>query len=282
MSASWVQPELVRPALQEALAGFGDDHPWERALTMQGLVSASGALSEALQWGRDSVALFRSVGDQMYAANTLFIMAQRVDLRRRRAMTRCTGGSPRAGHWPRQPAATATCFMQRLASAQLAWLRGDHDGAAELMAECLPTLRRLGDRRCAGRALFILGERAHETGQLARADELLQASVEAVALAGQSFVLVRALEALAAVRLAQGRPRSAAMLLGTAHTERQSASEHKRPLPPPEENLHRTLVQNLGAAAFDAAHREGKQLSPAEALRFAQLDGPDDSLPART
>src|SRR6266542_4772193 len=76
-TAVWVQPELVRPAQQEALAGCGDDHPWESAVTMQGLASASGALSEALQWGRDSVALFRSVGDQMYAANTLFIMAQR-------------------------------------------------------------------------------------------------------------------------------------------------------------------------------------------------------------
>src|SRR5262245_46474884 len=50
-SATWDQPKLVRPALLKALALFGDDHPWERALTMQGLASTSGALSEALQWG---------------------------------------------------------------------------------------------------------------------------------------------------------------------------------------------------------------------------------------
>jgi len=56
MTATWVEPTLVRPTLQEALAGFGDDHPWERALTVQGLASAAGPLSEALQCGRDSVA----------------------------------------------------------------------------------------------------------------------------------------------------------------------------------------------------------------------------------
>src|SRR5262249_15635864 len=145
--------------------------------------------------------------------------------------------------------------------AQLAWLRGEHDGAAELMAECLPTLRRLGDRRCAGRALYMLGEQAHEKRKLARAEELLRASVEAVAVAGPSVVRVRALEALAAVWSAQHRLRGAAVLLGAAHAARQSASEHMRPVPPPEEDLQRNLVQHLGDEAFDAAHREGERLS---------------------
>ena len=44
---------------------------------MQGLAQAAGELTEARHWGKASVALFRSVGDQMYAANALFIMAQR-------------------------------------------------------------------------------------------------------------------------------------------------------------------------------------------------------------
>src|SRR4029079_612285 len=71
--------------------------------------------------------------------------------------------------------------------AQLAWTRGEHDDAARLMRDCLPTLRRLGDQRCTGRALYILGTRAFEQRQLTRAEELLTASVEAIVLAGQSF-----------------------------------------------------------------------------------------------
>ncbi len=190
MSAIWVQPELVRPALQEALARFGDDHPWESALTMQGLASTSGALGEALQWGRDSVASFRSVGDQMYAANTLFIMAQS-SIYAGIADDEVYGWLAESRSLAEAAGSEGDMLHATVGFGQLAWERGDHDGAAELMEECLPTLRRLGDRRCAGRALYMLGKRAHEKRQLARAAELLRASVEAVALAGQSFVLVR-------------------------------------------------------------------------------------------
>jgi predicted ATPase/DNA-binding CsgD family transcriptional regulator len=277
-SATWVQPDLVRPALLEALTLFGEDNPWERASTMQGLASASGALSEALQWGRDSVALFRSVGDQMFAANTLFLMAQRsmyvgiadgeVEgwLTESRALAEAAGSEGDRLH--------ATVGF-----AQLAWVRGEHDRAADLMGECLPVLRRLGDRRCAGRALYMLGVRAHEQRELARAEELLSASIEAVEQAGQSFVLVWALEDLAAVLAAQHRSQGAAVLLGAARSARQSASEHMRPIPPADEEAQRAVMRDLGAAAFNAAHNEGARLSPAEAVRLAQLDETDGYRP---
>ena len=280
MSATWVRPELVQPALQAALSRFGDDHPWESALTMQGLASTSGVLSEALQWGRDSVGLFRTVGDQMFAANTLFLMAQR---------SMYAGVADDEVHgWLTESRALAEAagsdgdmLHATVGFGQLMWLRGDHDGAAEVMAQCLPTLRRLGDRRCAGRALYMLGERAHEKGQLARAEELLHAGVEDIALAGQTFELVRAIEALASVCQALRQPRRAAVLLGTAQTVRRAAIEHMRPFPPPEEDLHGILRQELGATVFDSAHREGELLSAAEALRLDRLDEPDDSIPAR-
>ncbi|HET6214756.1 MAG TPA: hypothetical protein VFE14_17955, partial [Micromonosporaceae bacterium] len=77
VSAIWVRPELVQPALHEALARFGPDQPWGAALTMQALANTATSLPDALHWARASVVLFRKVGDQMYAANSLFIMAQR-------------------------------------------------------------------------------------------------------------------------------------------------------------------------------------------------------------
>lgn len=280
MSATWVRPELVRPALQEALSRFGDDHPWGSALTMQGLASTSGVLSEALQWGRDSVALFRTVGDQTFAANTLFLMAQRsmyagvADDEVRGWLTESRALAEAAG-------SDGDMLHATVGFGQLMWLRGDHDGAAEVMAQCLPTLRRLGDRRCAGRALYMLGERAHEKGHLAQAEELLRAGVEDIALAGQSFELVRAVEALASVCQALRRPRNAAVLLGTAQSVRRAAMEHMRPFPPPEGDLYGILREELGAVGFDSALREGELLSAAEALRLDRLDEPDDSIPAR-
>jgi predicted ATPase/DNA-binding CsgD family transcriptional regulator len=267
-SATWVQHELVLPALHEALARFGDDHPWERTLTMHCLARASLDLTEALDWGRQSVALFRSCGDHLYAANTLFIMAQR-------AMYAGIAGDEVHG-WLTESRALAEAAGSEddqvhatVGFGLLAWLRGEHDHAAQLMQQCLPTLRRLGDQRCAGRALHILGERAHQQRQPARAEQLLRASVEAITLAGQSIVLISALEALAAVVYAQGRPQAAAMLLGTAHIARESASAHMRPSRPSNDELRRSLIQNLGAPAFDTAHAEGERLSPPQALQAA-------------
>jgi len=152
--------------------------------------------------------------------------------------------------------------------AQLAWLRGDHESAARLMQRWLPTLRRLGDRRCTGRALYLLGEHAREQRELPSAETLLRASIKAIAVAGQSFVLVRALEALAAVSAAQYRHRDAAALLGVADRVREAAGAHRRPIEPPEEQLRRSLVQALGAAAFDSAHREGERRSPTDVLHL--------------
>ena len=139
-------------------------------------------------------------------------------------------------------------------------------------AATMPALRRLGDQRCAGRALHIPGERANEQRQLASAEELLRGSVEAIVLAGQSIVLVSALEALAAVCCAQGRSRHAALLLGAAHTARKSASAHMRPARPPDEELRRSLARALGTAAFNAAYGEGKRLSPPQALQATSSD----------
>jgi hypothetical protein len=72
-----VRSELALPALHQALALFGDEHPWERARALQGLALATVELAEALRWARESLALFRRVGDHLRVANTLFVMATR-------------------------------------------------------------------------------------------------------------------------------------------------------------------------------------------------------------
>lgn len=271
VGAMWVRPELVLPALTEALARFGDGNPWGSALTMQTLAMASGDIGDALRWGRRSVELFRQVGDQMYAANTLFVMAQR-SMSAGVADDEVSGWLAESRDLADAAGSEQDQVHAKVGFAQLAWLRGDRDDAARLMEDCLPTLRRLGDQRCTGRALELLGERAYERGQLARAEELLRTSVEVIVLAGQSFVLVNALEALAAVCSAQNRYRSAVALLGTAHAVRRLASAHMRPIDPADSGLRGSLAKLLGPVAFDAAFAEGERMSPTEALRF--VSGP--------
>jgi predicted ATPase/DNA-binding CsgD family transcriptional regulator len=264
-SAIWVRPELGQPALHEALAGFGPGQRWEQAATMQALANGSASLAEVLRWARASVALFREVGDLMCVANSLFVMAQRsIDagiaddevhqwLTESQDLAEATGSEDDRAH-------------ASVGFAHLAWLRGEHDRAAELMRHTLPVLRRLGDERCTGRALRILGTYARESGQLAEAERLLTESVQATAQSGQAVVLVNALEALADTVCARGRPHAAAILLGTAHSARESASAHLRLIDPPDDRLRQRLIDTLGAAGFGDAYREGERASPSQVL----------------
>jgi predicted ATPase/DNA-binding CsgD family transcriptional regulator len=272
-SSIGVEPVLSRPALLQALALFGEDHPWERAETMQGLLvvstfsglGGSETLSEALQWGREGVLLFRSVGDQIEASATLYLMAQRC----------LTAGiaDDQVHGWLTEVQALAEAggndgeiVHSAVGFATFARVCGDHRRAAEIMESCLPTLRRLGDRRCTASALLMIGDHARMNGELDRAEQLLRNSVESVTLAASGKVLAQALEALAAVYLAQGRPRSAALVLGAAHSTRDN-------------ELRRSIIQALGDSAFDDAYDNGKTLPPIEALRLTPLDGSGSSTP---
>ena len=268
MAATYgVRSDLALPALHEALALFGDEHPWERARALQSLALATVEPAEALRWARESLALFRRVGDHMRVANALFVMAARsIDvgvasdevqrwLAESLALSEAAGSEHERAH-------------ALIGFGRLAWLRGDRDRAVQLLEECVPTMRRLGDQRCAGRGLQLLGERAREQQQFARADELLRGSVKAAGSAGEGTVVVDALEALAAVLSAEDRPREAAVLLGAADAQRGSASSSRRPPQPPDENLRRSLVRRLGRSAFDEARTEGRSLSPTKALRL--------------
>jgi len=270
-----VRSELALPALHQALALFGDEHPWERARALQGLVLATVELADALRWGRESLALFRQVGDPMRVANTLFVMATRsIDagvaddevqqwLAESLALSETAGSQHDRAH-------------AQLGFGRLAWLRGDRGRAVQLLEECVPIMRRLGDQRCTGRGLHLLGEHAREQQQFTRADELLRGSVEAAEPAGEGTVVVDALEALAAVLSAEDRPREAAVLVGAADAQRGSASSSRRPPQPPDENLRRSLMRALGRSAFEEARTEGRSLPPTEALRITSVR------PART
>jgi predicted ATPase/DNA-binding CsgD family transcriptional regulator/tetratricopeptide (TPR) repeat protein len=279
MAATYgVRSELALPALHEALALFGDEHPWERARALQGLALATAEpAAEALGWARESLALFRRVGDRIRVANTLFVMAARsIDvgvaddevqgwLTESLALSEAAGSDHERAH-------------ALLGFGRLAWLRGDRDYAVQLLEECVPIMRRPGDQRCTGRGLHLLGEQAREHQQLVRAEELLRGSVEAAEPAGEGTVVVDALEALAAVLSATDRPREAAVLIGAADAQRGSGSTSQRSPQAPDQNLRRSLIRGLGRTTFDETHTHGRSLSPTAALRLTTSASPTKNL----
>jgi tetratricopeptide (TPR) repeat protein len=274
MAATYgVQSELALPALHQALALFKDDHPWERARALQGLALATAEPAEALGWARESLALSRQVDDRTRVANTLFVMAARsldvgvADDEVQGWLTESLALSEAAGSDHERAHAL-------LGFGRLAWLRGDRDRAVQLLEECVPIMRRLGDQRCTGRGLHLLGEQAREHQQLVRAEELLRGSVEAAEPAGEGTVVVDALEALAAVLSATDRPREAAVLIGAADAQRGSGSTSQRSPQPPDQNLRRSLIRGLGRTTFDETHTHGRWLSPTAALRLTTSTPP--------
>jgi predicted ATPase/DNA-binding CsgD family transcriptional regulator len=259
--------DLALPVLHEALALFGDEHPWERARALQSLAGATVELAEALRWARESLALFRRLGDHLRVANTLFVMAARsIDVGV--ASDEVEGWLAESLDLSEAAGSEHDRAHALIGFGRLAWLRGDRDRTVQLLEECVPMMRRLGDQRCAGRGLYLLGERAREQQQFSRAVELLRASVEAAGPVGEETVVVDALEALAAILSTEDRPREAAVLVGAADAQRGSASSSRRPPQPPDETLRRSLVRTLGRSAFDEAWTEGRSLSPTEALRL--------------
>ena len=58
-------------------------------------------------------------------------------------------------------------------------MHADDARTKTLIDECLPVLQRLGDQRCTGRALFMLGDRARQHGDRAAATELLRLRIQA-------------------------------------------------------------------------------------------------------
>src|SRR5262245_49500939 len=156
MAATYaVRSDLALPALHQALALFGDQQPWERAHALQGLALATVEPAEALRWARQSLALFRQVGDHMRIANTLFVAAARsidvgvADDEVQRWLAESLALSEAAGSEHDRAHAL-------IGFARLAWVRGDRDHAAQLLEECVPIMRRLGDQRCTGRGLHLL------------------------------------------------------------------------------------------------------------------------------
>jgi hypothetical protein len=151
--------------------------------------------------------------------------------------------------------------------AQLAWLRGDHTHAADVMEEILPTLRRLGDQRCTGRALYLLGQHAHQHGQLARAEDLLRAGIEAVTLAGQSSSSPTPWNSWPPSTTNKATTAGPPCRSGWPMPRASPQPSTRRPVDPSDETLHHALTETLGVEEFNAAHTEGQQTPVATASR---------------
>lgn len=189
------RPDEAGPLLRRVLQHLHEGEEQARAIALQGLALVTTDLPEALELAREAGRLFRGTGDRIRQANTLYTMATRA--------LDASVATDDIGDWLEESlalSAEAGSEHHRahalLGLARLGWLRGQDEDATARLQRCVPTLRRLGDLRCTGRALLLSAELAGHRGDAARAQDLLRQSIRAARPAADHATLEAASQRL--------------------------------------------------------------------------------------
>jgi predicted ATPase/class 3 adenylate cyclase len=143
---------------------------------------------------------------------------------------------------------------------------GDRPGGRDLHLQALEILETIGDRRGIARVLTHLAELALADGDTALARDLFRQSLANRQELGDMPGLATAMEGLAGA-IAIDDPEAAARLDGAAESLREAI---RATVPPQAAADHdQTLAEierRLGSDRFEAARRDGRQMTPNEAL----------------
>ncbi len=163
----------------------------DEALALQGLALATADLDTAVGYAERAAAGFRRIGDLTRLANALYTMAD--------GALNADARLADAQGWLEESLRVADAAGAQhdrahavFGLARVGWQEDELDTAARLLAECVPVLRRIGDHRCAGRGMQMLGEMALRRGDPDEADRMLRASLAAAEPAGDGVTAARA------------------------------------------------------------------------------------------
>ncbi|HUG84293.1 MAG TPA: LuxR C-terminal-related transcriptional regulator, partial [Euzebya sp.] len=253
------------PLLHGALAMFPAEDRWQRAYAWLGIAMASADLAAGLAAAEHAQDLFRHAGDMPWVSNVLFIAASRA-LNEGIASDEVAGWLEESLHLAEKFDEAHGVAHAQLGLARLAWIRDEREVAVPLLEDCLPELRRMGDMRCAGRALRLLGERAAEIGDEATAEQLLADSVRVAEGVADPLTVAAGLTALAELLVARGDAEQSALMLGSAQV-RAEASFRAPDWPTPRQaQLIAAARDMLGDARYDEAVGRGRGRGPDELL----------------
>jgi len=225
-----------------------------------------GEYAEAHAMYKESLALLRELGDKWDIADTLFFSAN---------VTSFFQGDHTAALAMMEEGLVIFKELgdQRGIAYSLSVLghlslsQGSYGAARPLHEESLTVFKTLGDRLGIARSLFLLAKAASMQGDYSVARSMFEESLTILRELDDKWFIAGCLEELARVGAAQGQPEWAARLWGAAETLREAIGAL---IPPVEEADYERWVatarSQLGEEAFAAAWREGRIMSPEQAL----------------
>ena len=257
--------ELLYQSLDLALA-LGD--VWRQANVYFFLGWDRRDLRQTLMYWEKALSLYRQSGDQIALANLLSVLGQFLilegDIERGEklldeAMVLWESNN-RANIWENV----------KIAKSVLALMRGEHEKASGLLQEALRSARETGNRMSYLWVRVRMGHPALRAGNLEEAYKIFAETAQDFQKDGYTIGTAVALEGIANIYFATGKPERAARLIGWADTVRKRIGD---PRPRVEQadmdKLISDCLAKMGEVAFSDAYDEGGKMQLDEAVAYA-------------
>jgi tetratricopeptide (TPR) repeat protein len=265
-------PEVVA-LLEESLALYrtlGNARGVARALMNLGnLKRRHGELDEAEGMFRQALALYKEIGATFGHGGALLNLGDLHAARGDREAARSFFEQAREISRRQSSPITYAFSLQYLGT--MALEEGDLDRAQTLYEESQSGFERIGSRPGEMWSLYFLGLVARERGDGARARELFLQALRGVQEVGHEPGMALVILGLAALDSAEGHHRRAAVLLGAGRAIHSRASLSMSSIEEESTEVAEEASRRaLGDGDYERATAEGRELSPAQAVAFAQ------------
>ena len=258
------ETERLHQALDLAQA-LGDR--WRQAVALGYLGWDPRDLQQRFKHWERAIQLYREVGDQISLANLLSLLAQ----------FRVLNGDIELGEeyldesmllWRSNRRANVWEHPKAVKSLILL-IRGEYEQSYAILQEALLSAQETGNRMSYLWLRARLGYVALRAGNLVEAHNLLAETLQDFHKDGYTVGAVFALEGMATLLVATGKPEKAARLIGCADAIREKVPD-MRPLIE-EADMYRNMaaiLSKIGPSAFEVAYDEGRSLTLEEAMAY--------------
>jgi predicted ATPase/Tfp pilus assembly protein PilF len=242
--------------------------PWREATALYYLGRATRDYDLMFSRWDKAIPLFRQVGDQISLASVLGWLGQ----------FRVLNGDIDLAETYLDEAIQLWQFHKRaniwdntkMAKSLIVLLRGDHEQANAMLQEILVTAEETGNTMSQFWAKLRLGYVALRSGNLTEAHQFLKEAAYKFEADGHSVGVMSALEGMAGVYWAVGKPAYAARLVGWSDAFRLKSSDPRPNIEQADvDKIIAACLASLGEAEFSDAYDQGKGMSMQDALVFA-------------